>query len=75
MLGKLIKYDFKAMSHAMFPIYLATIVLTALFSLMIKFDIEEGFIFSVFTFLFNRLVRFDVCDGLLYRQPFHQRLA
>ena len=52
MLGKLIKYDFKAMSHAMLPIYLATIVLTALFSLMVKFDIEEGFIFSVFTFLF-----------------------
>ena len=52
MLGKLIKYDFKATSHSMLPIYLATVVLTAVFSLMIKLGIEDGFIFMVFTFLF-----------------------
>ena len=52
MLGKLIKYDFKAMCHSMLPIFLATIALTALFSLMVKLNIEEGPVFTIFTFLF-----------------------
>ena len=52
MLGKLIKYDFKAMSHVMFPIYLATIAATLIFSLMVKLHFEEGIIFSIFAFLF-----------------------
>ncbi len=52
MLGKLIKYDFKAMSRSLFPIYVALTVLTLVFSLMVKFHFDEGFLFSIFAFLF-----------------------
>ncbi|MBQ6478948.1 MAG: hypothetical protein IJI44_06230 [Erysipelotrichaceae bacterium] len=52
MLGKLMKYDFKAMFRNLFPIYVALIVLTLVFSLMVKFNFDQGFLFSVFAFLF-----------------------
>ena len=52
MLGKLIKYDFKAMCRYLYPIYIALVVLTLVFSLMVKFNFDEGFLFSIFAFLF-----------------------
>ncbi len=52
MLGKLIKYDFKAMFRNLFPIYVALFVLTLVFSMMVKFNFDQGFLFSVFAFLF-----------------------
>ncbi len=52
MLGKLIKYDFKAMSKNMFPLYVVLLALTTIFSLMVKFHIDEGFVFSIFAMLF-----------------------
>ena len=52
MLGKLIKYDFKAMSGSMLPIYAALLVLTLVFSMMVKFNFDQGFLFSIFAFLF-----------------------
>ena len=52
MLGKLIKYDFKAMFRNLYPIYIALIALTTVFSLMVKFNFDQGFLFVVFTFLF-----------------------
>ncbi|MBO4920005.1 MAG: hypothetical protein J5365_07610 [Erysipelotrichaceae bacterium] len=52
MLGKLIKYDFKAMFRSLCPIYVALIALTIVFSLMVKFNFDQGLLFSIFAFLF-----------------------
>lgn len=52
MLGKLIKYDFKAMFRSLYPIYVALIALTTIFSLMVKFNFDQGLLFTFFTFLF-----------------------
>ena len=52
MLGKLIKYDFKAMFRSLCPIYIALIALTIVFSLMVKFNFDQGLLFSIFAFLF-----------------------
>ena len=52
MLGKLIKYDFKAMFRSLYPIYVALIALTVVFSLMVKFHFDEGLLFAIFAFLF-----------------------
>ena len=52
MLGKLIKYDFKAMFRSLYPIYVALIALTIVFSLMVKFNFDQGLLFSIFAFLF-----------------------
>ena len=52
MLGKLIKYDFKAMLRSLYPIYVALIALTVVFSLMVKFHFDQGLLFSIFAFLF-----------------------
>jgi len=53
MLGKLIKYDFKAMAKNLFPIYIVMFVLTLIFSIMIRNNLEEGFFFIVFSALFS----------------------
>ncbi len=52
MLGKLIKYDFKAMARTMFPIYIVLLALTLIFSGMVRLHFEEGFVFTVFAVLF-----------------------
>ena len=52
MLGKLIKYDFRAMCRNLYPIYIALVALTIIFSLMVKFNFDEGLLFSIFAFLF-----------------------
>lgn len=52
MLGKLIKYDFKAMFRNLYPIYVALIALTIVFSLMVKFHFDQGLLFAIFAFLF-----------------------
>ena len=52
MLGKLIKYDFKAMFRSLYPIYVALIALTVVFSLMVKFNFDQGLLFTIFAFLF-----------------------
>ena len=52
MLGKLIKYDFKAMFRSLYPIYVALIALTIVFSLMVKFNFDQGLLFTIFAFLF-----------------------
>ncbi|MBR4462928.1 MAG: hypothetical protein IKS51_10145 [Erysipelotrichaceae bacterium] len=52
MLGKLMKYDFKAMFRSLYPIYVALIVLTLVFSLMVKFHFDQGLLFAIFAFLF-----------------------
>ncbi len=56
MLGKLIKYDFKAMAKMMIPVYIAMIVLTAVTSLMTKFKAEETMIFGILITLFITVV-------------------
>ncbi len=53
MLGKLIKYDSKAMARNMFVIFAAMLILSTVFALMIRLKIEEGFIFSLFASLFS----------------------
>ena len=60
MLGKLIKYDVKATAKTMFPIYLAMVILTVLFSLMIKLRFDEGLLFTAvfLTAFFFRLSLF-----------------
>ncbi len=53
MLGKLIKYDVKATAKTMLPIYLAMVILTVLFSLMIKLRFDEGLLFTGVAVLFG----------------------
>ncbi len=50
MLGKLIKYDFKALAKNMFPLYGLMIALTLVCSLMIRFNIDRGFVFGISVF-------------------------
>ena len=50
MLGKLIKYDFKALAKNMFPIYALMIALTFACSLMIRFNLERSFVFGIAMF-------------------------
>ena len=50
MLGKLIKYDFKALAKNMFPIYGLMIALTLVCSLMIRFNLEKNFVFGIAMF-------------------------
>ncbi len=50
MLGKLIKYDFKALSRNMFPVYGLMIALTLVCSLMIRFNLDKGFVFGISLF-------------------------
>ncbi|MBR5755875.1 MAG: hypothetical protein IKX97_08680 [Erysipelotrichaceae bacterium] len=52
MLGKLIKYDSRAMFRNMFPLYVALTVLTLVFSVMVRFNLDKGFLFSIFASLF-----------------------
>ena len=52
MLRKLIKYDFKAMFRNLYPIYIALIVLTLVFSLMVKLHFDQGLLFTIFACLF-----------------------
>lgn len=52
MLGKLIKYDFKAMARTMVPIYISLLALTLIFSGMVRLHLDEGFVFTIFAILF-----------------------
>ena len=52
MLGKLIKYDFKAMSRTMLPIYAVLLALTLIFSAAVRLHFDEGFVFVIFAILF-----------------------
>ena len=55
MLGKLIKYDFKAMAKMMIPVYIAMIVLTTLVSMAVAAHFDEGRLF-VFVFVLFMVV-------------------
>ena len=50
MLGKLIKYDFRALAKNMFPLYGLMIALTLICSLMIRFNLDRGFVFGISVF-------------------------
>ena len=52
MLRKLMKYDFLAMSKVLFPIYIAMFVMTTIFSLMVKFNFDNGLAFGLCTALY-----------------------
>ena len=52
MLRKLMKYDFLAMSKQLFPIYIAMFVMTAIFSLMVKLNFDNGLVFGLCTALY-----------------------
>ena len=51
MLGKLIKYDFKALAKNLFPVYGVMIGLMLVFSLLIKLNLEDSFIFVISTIM------------------------
>ena len=51
MLGKLIKYDFKAMSRIMLPIFLAMLALSLIDSLLFKFRLDNYSIATIFYIL------------------------
>ena len=52
MLRKLMKYDFLAMSKILFPIYIAMFVMTAIFSFMVKFNLDKGLVYGLCTALY-----------------------
>ena len=56
MLGKLIKYDFKAMSKSLCPVFAVMAVLSFVCSLMVKFRMTGGFIFTMFAILLGVLI-------------------
>ena len=47
MLGKLVKYDFKAVAKIMVPIYLVLIVLSTVFALLLRIRLDNGIIFTL----------------------------
>ncbi len=51
MLRKLIAYDFKALAKNLFPVYGLMFALMAVFTIMIRFRVEEGFLFGLTVFL------------------------
>ena len=56
MLGKLIKYDFKAMAKMMVPVYIAMIILTAVTTLLTKLRAEGTVVFGIFLTLFITVI-------------------
>ncbi|MBR0462599.1 MAG: hypothetical protein IJJ00_07800 [Erysipelotrichaceae bacterium] len=46
MLGKLVKYDFKAMSKIMFPIFMVMLGLSLVLGLMLKLRLDNGWVFG-----------------------------
>ena len=53
MLGKLIKYDFKAIAKNMVPIFAAMLIMSITFALMIRMDVnQENFFFILFIMLY-----------------------
>ena len=56
MLGKLIKYDFKATSRTMFPIFITMIGLTFVCSLMSRLRLTKGFVFIALTIILTILL-------------------
>ncbi len=56
MLGKLLKYDFRSIGRSMFPIYLGTIALSVICSVLEKTRISESNIFGALIILFVALV-------------------
>ncbi|MBQ6333887.1 MAG: hypothetical protein IJI46_02300 [Erysipelotrichaceae bacterium] len=56
MLGKLIKYDFKATSRSMFPLFLALISLTTICSIMTRFRLTAGFFFTALVIILGILL-------------------
>ena len=52
MLGKLIKYDFKAMSKIMFPVFMVMIGLSLALGILIKLRLDNGWVFGFITTCF-----------------------
>ena len=57
MLGKLVKYDFKAMSKIMFPIFMVMLGLSLVLGLMLKLRLDNGWVFG---FVATALLRSSV---------------
>ena len=60
MLGKIIKYDFRAMSKIMVPVYICMLAISVVLAFMIKINIQEGFIFAIFISLFTSIMSASV---------------
>ena len=66
MLGKLIKYDFKALSKYLFPIYGAMIALSFICSIMVRFRLDTGWIFSTLILGLGLLLTFSFLITVYY---------
>lgn len=60
MLGKLMKYDFLAMSKVLIPIYLAMMIMTAILSITVKLNIESGILFTIFIFMYVTVINVSI---------------
>ena len=47
MLGKLVKYDFKATARIMLPVFAVMVSLSAVFAILIRLRVDNGFIFTL----------------------------
>ncbi len=56
MLGKLLKYDFKSIGRSMFPVYLLTVALSVILSVMVRMRVDYSKAFTAALILFVSLV-------------------
>jgi hypothetical protein len=75
MLGKLVKYDFKATARIMLPVFVVMLSLSAIFALMIRLRVENGFIFSLLTTaLFTTMAGSGIATVVCIANRFNQGL-
>ena len=75
MLGKLVKYDFKATARIMLPVFVVMLSLSAIFALMIRLRVENGFIFSLMTTaLFTTMAGSGIATVVCIANRFNQGL-
>ena len=75
MLGKLVKYDFKATARIMLPVFVVMLSLSAVFALMIRLRVENGFIFSLMTTaLFTTMAGSGIATVVCIANRFNQGL-
>ena len=75
MLGKLLKYDFRSIGRSMFPVYLITIALSVILSVMVRMRVDSSNIFTAGLVLFvSLLVGSTIGTVILLNQRFSRGL-
>jgi len=75
MLGKLLKYDFRSIGRSMFPVYLITVALSVILSVMVRMRVDSSNAFTAAMVLFvSLLVGSTIGTVVLLNQRFSKGL-